>query len=169
MPVAADVHALWATPFGPLLQRTGGGAADAAPAGASSLEALLHPLDETTEVALPAGAALVWSDAKLPLVRAALAPHTPRRAQTRPRALAQGSRDGCARCPPLPPSLPPAQVVARVAHSGELALLRVQLAPPRPGGPPGAQARRVELVPLWSGVPVRGPRAALHCRVPCCG
>ncbi len=68
MPVAADVHALWATPFGLLLQRTGGGA----PGAASSLEALLHPLDETTEVALPAGASLVWSDAKLPLVRTRL-------------------------------------------------------------------------------------------------
>jgi hypothetical protein len=52
-----------------------------------------------------------------------------------------------------------------VAHSGELALLRVQLAPPRPGGPAGAQARRVELVPLWSGVPVRHVRVCAHARV----
>ncbi len=63
VPVAADVCALWPTPFGLLLQRR-------AAAGATALEALLHPLDEGPPVALPPGAALCWSDAALPLVRA---------------------------------------------------------------------------------------------------
>lgn len=122
------MRSLHPSPFGLLLQR-----------GSGALEALLHPLEEATAVALSPGTALLWSDDQLPLAR--------RRRGARLAVAADASR-------PVP------QVAAHAPASATLLLLRLQLAPPSGAGPPGAQARRLQLHPLWSASLVR---SALNC------
>jgi hypothetical protein len=132
VPIAADVRSLHPSPFGLLLQR-----------GAGSVDALLHPLEEPTAVALPPGAALLWSDDHLPLVRPCCG-----RGRLARAVLTSAT-----------------QVAAHAEASSTLLLLRLQLAPPSGAVPPGAEAKRLQMHALWSATLVR-PRVA-HTRLLC--